>query len=322
MATESQRSLLDEQEPDKLDTMLVEHEEAIVPEVMDDPPERHPATGPLADLRAASQLIPADKLLIALEEADERETIWRTWLLSKLISGVDYGYPPGTEPKYNDQGEQLVWSKGGMKVLPREQWTLKPSLYESGSDKICYLMGVRPLVNADHDLWVQAGSMAGHLCFRCQIISKATGEVIGEGHGGAKIQSNSKTDPLNQAIMMGRKRAKVKAVRDAYALADLFTQDLEDVDHGPANHPAPQANPDAKKDQPRKKRVTAGQFNDLKKSWLAEQGDVSDDKEALLGAFHTWCEKTLQRDFDVTNFREWTVFELGECSKALGIPND
>ncbi len=309
MATDTQQSLLDEQEPDKLDAMMAEHE-------ADKTPPVESKSTALADLRSESMQVDAATLTQALADYDDRRKAFRDWLKSKLVRGVHFGYPPGTEPKYNDKGEQIVWTKGSMKVLPREQWTLKESLYEAGADFICELMGVRMVVNADQDLWTQSGAMAGHLCFRCQIVSKATGDVIGEGHGGAKVQGNSKTDPLNQAIMMGRKRAKVKAVRDAYALADLFTQDLEDVDHGPANHPAPSVNAAAPKDQPRAKRVTAAQLKSLAEAYKAV------NPNADRGAYLLWVSQVCQpRQFDPAKVSEWTVIDLEKCSAELGLPD-
>ncbi len=313
MTTDAQKSLLD-QEPNALGEMLVEHEENKTPPV-------EPNSTALADLRSESLQVDGATLIQALADFDDRRKTFRDWLKSKLVRGVHFGYPPGTEPKYNDKGEQIVWKrgkggdKGHWEVLPRESWTLKESLYEAGADFICELMGVRMVVNADQDLWTQAGAMPGNLCFRCQIVSKATGEVIGEGHGGAKVQSNSKTDPLNQAIMMGRKRAKVKAVRDAYALADLFAQDLEDVDHGPADHPAPATNPDSKKDQPRKKRVTAAQLRSLSEAYKAV------NQNADIGAYKLWVHQVcLPHDFDAGKQSEWTMIDLEKCSKELGLP--
>lgn len=313
MATDPQQSLLDDQEPDPLNTMLTEHEEDKTPPV-------EPTSTALADLRSQSLQVDAATLTQALADYDDRRKAFRDWLKSKLVRGVHFGYPPGTEPKYNNDGEQIVWKrgkgsdKGHYEILPRESWTLKESLYEAGADFICELMGVRMVVNADQDLWTQSGAMPGHLCFRCQIVSKATGEVIGEGHGGAKVQGNSKTDPLNQAIMMGRKRAKVKAVRDAYALADLFAQDLEDVDHGPANHPAPATNENAPKDQSRAERITEGQLTYLKDAW----------KEAVNGDADEWREWVIQktaREFNSLDPTQWTKEELGKCSDALGLPS-
>lgn len=308
MATDDQKDFLHDPQPDKLDTMLGEH-------VADKSPPPEKSSTALADLRSQSLQVDAATLKTALADYDERRKTFRDWLLSKLVRGVHYGYPPGTEPKYNEQGEQLVWSKGSMKVLPRESWTLKESLYEAGADFICELMDVRMVVNADQDLWTQSGAMAGNLCFRCQIISKATGEIIGEGHGGAKVSSgNSKTDPLNQAIMMGRKRAKVKAVRDAYALADLFTQDLEDVDHGPANHPSPATNKHAPKDQTRDKRINKGQLEYLKTAWKEiVGGDVGDWKE--------WVIQKTAKEFNSLDPTQWSLDDLGKCSDALGLPS-
>ncbi len=270
----------------------------------------------LNDLRGMMVQLSPEGYQMALDQFDSLRKVRDKYLLGKMTKGVHYGYPPGTEPKYNDQGEQIVKSRGQWVVLPRDQWVLCPSLYEAGADLICDLMFVRPLVNADNDLWVQAGSMPGHLCFRCQIISKATGAVIGEGHGGAKIGSGGKTDALNHAIMMGRKRAKVKAVRDAYALSDLFTQDLEDERDKKEN---PQQNPDspkAKTRDERKSEVEHGVISGIVVIYKDQYPDADPKSYAI------WVREVTGREFDCGKFSQWTSEDVKKCHENLGIPSE
>ncbi len=214
----------------------------------------------LVDLRSAAMAVDSEKMTIGLAEYADRRKTFREWLLSQLIAGVHYGIPPGCEPKFDDQGNLLIWMKGGNRAVGKDQWRHKPSLYQAGADFIIDLMNLRAEFAADLGAWEMLGKPDGKMVYKCQLFSRASGELVGEGIGARTI--GDKGGDLNNGVKMACKCAKVAAVINSYGLSDLFTQDVEDMDKN--RHENPDAKPDAPKAQPRNQRATLESFNALK----------------------------------------------------------
>lgn len=169
------------------------------------------------DFKNGVQLMSVEDQKIFLAEHTLRRNHFREWLLSQLIEGVHYGFPPGCEPKLDRQGRPLV---------DKKQWTAKPSLYKAGAFYIIELLKVRAVFEPDMETWEMAGKVSGLIFRKCRILNPATGDTLGEGSGAYLI--GKKGMDANAAIKMAEKNSATSAVINTFALADLFTQDLED----------------------------------------------------------------------------------------------
>lgn len=236
----------------------------------------------------------------------------RDWLRSQLVEGVHYGYPPGCEPKYDERGWVGVWSQGGTKYFPPSQWTAKPSLYKAGADFVCDLMGVRDEYRADMDGWAQLGSKTDIFVYGCYLISRASGELIGEGRGVRKV--GEKKGNENNAIKMAKKSAKVDAVLNAYGLADLFTQDLEDGTHNKPQHENPEQTSQAPPVTGRGERKISGVDVAAVVKWFKQiHKSQADDVEA----WKRYVANVTGEEFDVTKVSGWTHNRIELVEKAL-----
>lgn len=275
-------------------------------------------TTSLADVRSSMMDLPSEAIAGILAEYSSRRKEFRDWLRAQLIEGVHFGTPPGCEPKLNEQGEIGIWTKGkdgergGYKWYPKEQWTPKPSFYKAGADFVCELMNVRDEYMADMAAWEQLGKPAQTFVFTCKLISRVTGEVLGEGRGVRRV--GQKGGDENNAIKMAKKSAKVDAVLNAYGLADLFTQDLETPPVDPAEPPAQAA--DAPKSQPRGERVTVNNLKQLYQTWRTRfEHDDTPESKAM---FVKWQEPITGIPMDVGHKPEhWTTVKLAECYGRL-----
>ena len=201
-----------------------------------------------------AMLMPSAQMEVALAEYKDRRQTFRRWLLEQLREGIHYGYPPGCEPKGNAKPAQ---------------WTHKPSLYKAGADFMCDLMGVRDEYDADRAAWEQLGSKEGTVVYCCRLISRKTGELVGEGRGA--FVSGNKGMKENAALKMAKKCAKVDAVINSWGLSDLFTQDIEDADHQP------------QRTKPNKPTATATHVQELKDGWKSiRRGSAAE--------YAAWCE--------------------------------
>lgn len=264
---------------------------------------------PAADLQVFSLGLPVEQMQAMLTEYNERRKCFRDWLRDQLVEGIHYGYPPGCEPKTNSDGDFLVWQKGGYVVVPKEQWTPKPSFYKAGADFLCDVFGVIDTYEADEAGWRQLGAKDGTFVYTCRLVSRSTGEIVGEGRGARRV--GQKGGDENNSLKMAKKSAKVDAVLNAWALADLFTQDLEDL--GQAAHENPAASDDAPTAKPREDRVGKDEIGRLLEIWKSQRHP----REAIPANWQAWVVDTTGRGFEVGKASQWTREDLAAVSRAL-----
>lgn len=248
-----------------------------------------PRHGALVDLRQYAMSLPVDRMLAGLSEYKARRHAFRKELLAMLVQGVHYGFPPGTEPKLDDDGNAWVWSGKKQKevLVKKEQWQHKASFYKAGADFVCDVLGVRDEYKADIEAWQQAGSKQGTFVFACYLMSRSTGELLGEGRGARRVEK----DDENKAIKMAKKSAKVDAVLNTYGLADLFTQDMEDGTQPPHDNPTPRE--DAPQVKPRGERngvrdtLSVGMLKGLYCDFIGFDRK-SADQDAIADAAESW----------------------------------
>lgn len=147
-----------------------------------------------------------------------------------LKSGEHYGNVPGT--------------KG------------KPTLFQSGAEKIAYMFHLIPSYEVTR---TELGGGHREYEVRCQLTSRDTGEVMGSGLGtcttleskyryrnkwvnGQKQREENPdiADTWNTVLKMAKKRAFVDAVKSTTAASDIFTQDVEDLPAYMFQQPQPQ----------------------------------------------------------------------------------
>jgi hypothetical protein len=210
----------------------------------------------LQDMRSQLQTLPVEAQSQVLAEYRDRRANFRSWLKAQLIEGVHFGYPPGTLPTtkmINGVKHFEQKTSRGTTWIPSTQWQAKPSLYKAGADFIIELMACRDSYSPDRDVWEMMGSNKSEVCMRCDLFDNISGKKIADGHGYGSRGSRDDYDGKsgNTAIKMASKRAKVAAVLNAFGLADLFTQDIEDGGtDGPPEVTNPELAPEAPRDVP------------------------------------------------------------------------
>jgi len=156
----------------------------------------------------------------------ESRDYFRGWLMKQFKEGVHFGFPPGCEAKTNDKGEVLVKQRNGNYApLNPKQWQVKPSLYKAGAAFLADLLRLR--AEYETDTGAQGVVGPGVFCRTCKLFDKVTSELIGQGSGAFKIGAKGMQE--NAALKMADKNALTAAVLNTTAIADMFTQDIEDI---------------------------------------------------------------------------------------------
>ncbi len=259
----------------------------------------------LVDLRSAAMAVDSEKMTIGLAEYADRRKTFREWLLSQLIAGVHYGIPPGCEPKFDDQGNLLIWMKGGNRAVGKDQWRHKPSLYQAGADFVIDLMNLRAEFAADLGAWEMLGKPDGKMVYKCQLFSRASGELVGEGIGARTI--GDKGGDLNNGVKMACKCAKVAAVINSYGLSDLFTQDIEDMEKN--RHENPDAKPDAPRAPSRNERINDEELIALTNDFKAKMSHL--EPGPMFERWKMFCMEATGHQFqNIKSVSEWTRARL------------
>lgn len=260
----------------------------------------------LVDLRSAAMSVPSEQMKIGLEEYADRRKTFRQWLLCQLKPGIHYGIPPGCEPKYDKDGNLMVWMKGGSRAVSPDQWQHKPSLYQSGADFIIDLMSLRAEFAADLGAWEMLGKPEGKMVYKCQLFLRSSGELIGEGIGARTI--GDKGGDLNNGVKMACKCAKVAAVINAYGLSDLFTQDIEDGGNQ-VRHENPTPAENAPKAASRNERIDESELVAVTKDFKAKMSHLEGD--AMFERWKTFCLEATGHTFqNIKSVSEWTRARL------------
>lgn len=281
----------------------------------------------LVDFRQGFMSLPVEVMQRALAEYKERRETFREWLRSQLLEGTHYGFPPGCEPKVQIESDGTktygVYSKGSYKFYPESQWKPKPSFYKAGADFVCDLLNLIDVYDADMDGWEQLGKPPNTFVYRCRLYPKGSIQTpeacVGEGRGARKV--GQKGGDENNAIKMAKKAAKVDAVLNAFGLADLFTQDLEDGGDKPERHGNPEGNKKAPAADTRKNRVPVSR-QDVEGLLAGFSQRFGCDVKAEPEKFVAWVEQMTGRTFNTRQSAEWTQQDVQRCKAGLAAPMD
>lgn len=177
-------------------------------------------------------VLPPD-LEARVDQAVKRAQVLHEIVKRCLVDGTDYGTIPGTK---------------------------KPTLYQSGAQQLGVIFGLTPRFEI-LDKTIERDPPFVSYTVRCQVISRDTSEIVGEGmaEGNSyetkhryryryvrgereRYENPDILEVANTLLKMTSKRAFVAAVLNATGASRLFTQDLEDI--------APSGGDDGQKDRP------------------------------------------------------------------------
>lgn len=280
-------------------------EATLIPAPADAPPQQTPApSSSLTDLRQLAMGVPTAVMQAALAEYVEKRKTLREWLLDQMEEGVHYGVPPGCEPR---------------SVVNPRQWKHKPSLYKAGAELVIDLMGLRQEYEADAVAWQQMGSEKGTAVFKCRLISRATGQEVGQGVGAGKVGRKSADE--NKAVKDAQKRAMVAAVLNAYGLSDLFVADLED--YAPPAYENPTMNPAAPLAPTRSARPAKPAQTAAPSPRRIAVAKIMDEWRQQFGgdgpAFWKWFDGVAKSQSRPKTPEDWSDREIDLCRQSLGI---
>ena len=119
-------------------------------------------------------------------------------IVSDFKENVDYGYP-----------------------YPNAK---KKSLWKPGAEKVCMRFNLMPRYSQDQGL-LDMMKIEKAIVYKCELVHRPTGTIIGEGTGVAIIGEKNQTP--NTTVQMAQKRGFVAAVRQAFALSDRYTDEYD-----------------------------------------------------------------------------------------------
>ena len=130
-------------------------------------------------------------------------------------------------------------------VVPGTGKNAKPTLFQSGAEKIAYMFKLVPKYDVS-----RTDYQGGHREYEvtCTLSARESGEVMGYGVGlcstleskyryrwegkhpdRRRVENPDIADVYNTVLKMAKKRAFVDAVKATTAASDIFTQDVEDM---------------------------------------------------------------------------------------------
>ena len=121
----------------------------------------------------------------------------------------------------------------------------KPTLFQSGAEKICLMFKLVPSYSVSRE---ELGGGHREYTVTCTLAQRGSGTVEGSGMGSCstmeskyryrnqwengqkrRVENPDIADVYNTVLKMAKKRALVDAVKSTTAASDIFTQDVEDL---------------------------------------------------------------------------------------------
>jgi hypothetical protein len=217
--------------------------------------------------------------------------------------------------------------------------TERPVLLKPGAEKILYLHNCSAEftileAEVDHDRETTYVSKHGstltargfyRYVVRCEIRHRSTGLFVGSGIGVASTAepnyANRPRELENTILKMAAKRAMVDAVVKAFALSDLFTQDLEDMPEIEAVQPPPANTAQPAQSQQPTKLPPAENTSKKPVSTvrLLRQAGLTDDEIEELANWASENDATADVRQVVTSLAEADSLSRQEVGKALAV---
>ena len=128
------------------------------------------------------------------------------WIRNNLVEGTDFG------------------------VIPTKKGTAKNTLFKSGAEKICVLLGLIQTFPAFHDYEQSALSnqKLDLIILRCELLNEQ-GVIVATGIGARSLKDDFGN--VNKSLKMAAKSAAILATLSVAGLSEVFTVDmLEDTE--------------------------------------------------------------------------------------------
>lgn len=168
------------------------------------------------DLSPVRMSNPVEEMKAMINRQHEVRQLREQFIKDSLVEGSDYGVIE-------------------METRDGRKYKSKPTLFKPGAEKLMEMGMLTARFEIDKDL-AQFSDKEGVIFYKC-ILSKPDGIFVAEGGGACAVTESRIKGNWNSAVKMARKRAQTDAVLRAFALSDIFTQDLEDMDTTPSvNH--------------------------------------------------------------------------------------
>lgn len=165
--------------------------------------------------------LPAEVFRAGLDRRKQNRAALMEWIRSALVEHVDYG-------RIHVVGKDRC--KAGKHCANAAHFS-KPSLFKPGAEKICGMLGVAVHFPTLHDYEQAAlhGVQLHHVIIRCEL-KDAAGRVVADGVGARSLKQDY--GDINKALKMAEKSAHIDATLRMAGLSEVFTQDVEDMNHG------------------------------------------------------------------------------------------
>lgn len=174
----------------------------------------------LAVISANPLDLPAATFREGLDRRKANRAALMDWVRGALVDGTDYG-KIHVVPKSKCQAGKYCQNPAHFS---------KPSLFKPGAEKICGMLGVtvRYPTLPDYEKAALTGANLNQIIIRCEIVD-ASGRVVADGVG-ARVIAQDNGD-INKALKMAEKSAHIDATLRMAGLSEVFTQDIEDMQH-------------------------------------------------------------------------------------------
>lgn len=165
--------------------------------------------------------LPAEVFRSGLDRRKQNRAALMEWVRAALVEGVDFGRIHVVSKDKCRAGRNCT----------NPAHFSKPSLFKPGAEKICGMLGVTVHYPTLHDYEQAAlhGVQLQHIIIRCEI-HDAAGRVVADGVGARSLKQDF--GDINKALKMAEKSAHIDATLRMAGLSEVFTQDLEDMNHG------------------------------------------------------------------------------------------
>jgi hypothetical protein len=140
----------------------------------------------------------------ALERRKTNRQAILNWIKDNLVEGIDFG------------------------IIPTKKGIPKKSLFKSGAERVCVLLGVIPTYPAfaDYEQAAIQNQTFEQIIIRCELL--LNGIVVASGVGARAIKDDFGN--LNKSLKMATKSAMILATLSLVGLSEIFTTDLMDDD--------------------------------------------------------------------------------------------
>ncbi len=165
--------------------------------------------------------LPIEVFAAGLERRRQNRHAIMNWLREALVEGIDYG-------RIHMAGkDKCVYARSGQAELCQTpgHWS-GPSLFKTGAEKICGMLGITvhfPKLD-DYERAALDGLSLRQIILRCEL-RDGQGHTVAEGVGARNLQQDY--GDLNKSLKMAEKSALIDATLRLAGLSEVFAQDLE-----------------------------------------------------------------------------------------------